>query len=351
MKRKYSFVIPVYNCEQYLETCVESILTQKGDHDFEILLVDDGSRDRSGRIADLLAEKDPRIRTFHKENGGAASARNFGLQQVTGAYVLFVDSDDTVEDRLLQYVDEALTENPEALVVFGMAFDYYRKDACVQSQILSCGHSGAFSVAQLLENCKAFFYDNALSSACNKVFKTAVIRKYGLEMKSGMTLYEDFDFVLRYLAYVEQVFCIAKPFYHYRNNLETIHLNSRVASLDKLQKNMRILFRSARKLSAESAGLKEVCTNLYLLLLWQHLKGKKYSVAELSSCTVTYCAEPDFRAMLAPDVQLGSFEQKLFLRIENEEFRELHREILKSKWITNTKRTIKKMMRAVGMKR
>ena len=103
--------------------------------------------------------------------------------------------------------------------------------------------------------------------------------------------------------------------------------------------------------TAVSAGLKEVCTNLYLLLLWQHLKGKKYSVAELSSCTVTYCAEPDFRAMLAPDVQLGSFEQKLFLRIENEEFRELHREILKSKWITNTKRAVKKMMRAVGMKR
>ena len=65
MKVKYSFVIPVYGCEQYLEACVESILSQKGDHAFEIILVDDGSRDRSGQIAVMLARKDSRIRTFH----------------------------------------------------------------------------------------------------------------------------------------------------------------------------------------------------------------------------------------------------------------------------------------------
>ena len=351
MKRKYSFVIPVYNCEPYLESCVASILSQKGVSDFEIILVDDGSKDRSGRIADMLALRDSRIRTFHKENGGAASARNFGLQQVTGEYVLFVDSDDTVEDQLLQSVEEALAENPDALVIFGMAFDYYRKETCIRSQVLSCAHAGMFSVKRLLEESKVFFDDNALSSACNKVFKTDVIRKHGLEMKPGMTLYEDFDFVLRYLACVEWVCCIAKPFYHYRNNLETIHLNSRVASLDKLQENMQVLFQSARKCSSESTGLKEVCANLYMMLLWQHLKGKKYSVAELKSCTGTYCADPDFRAMMTPDVHMGAFEKELFRKIESGEFQELHREILKRKLMTNVKRIVKKMMRTVGIKR
>lgn len=351
MKIKYSFVIPVYGCEQYLEACVESILSQKGDHAFEIILVDDGSRDRSGQIADMLARKDSRIRTFHKENGGAASARNFGLQQVTGDYVLFIDSDDTVEDQLLQCVDEALAEHPEALVIYGMTFDYYRKDVCIRSQLLSCGHNGVYSVKQLLEEGKAFFYDNALSSACNKVFQAAVLRKLGLEMQPGMTLYEDFDFVLRYLACAEQVHCIAKPFYRYRNDLEEAHLDRRVASLEKLQENMRMLFRSALELSPESTALKEVCVGLYMMLLWQHLKGKKYSIEELSSCAAAYCAEPAFRAMLVPEVHLGSFEQKLLRRIEQGEFRELQREIQKSRLKTNIKRIVKKSMRAVGMKR
>ena len=351
MKIKYSFVIPVYGCEQYLEACVESILSQKGDHDFEIILVDDGSKDRSGQIADMLAEKDSRIRTFHKENGGAASARNFGLQQVTGEYVLFIDSDDTVEDQLLQSVEAALAENPESLVIFGMAFDFYRKGVHIRSQVLSCCHNGVYSVKQLLEECKDFFYDNALSSACNKVFSTEIIREHSLEMKSGMTLYEDFDFVLRYLACVEQVHCIAKPFYHYRNDLETIHLNSRVASLDKLQENMRTLFRSARELSDKSVELKEVCVNLYMLLLWQHLKVSRYTVAEIKQYTVPYCTEPYFRAMLTPEVRLGGFEKELFRKVENGEFRKLHRGILTSRMKSNVSRIVKKIMRTAGIKR
>ena len=351
MKKKYSFVIPVYGCEQYLEACVESILSQKGDHDFEIILVDDGSRDRSGQIADMLAEKDSRIRTFHKENGGAASARNFGLQQVTGEYVLFIDSDDTVEDQLLQSVEAALAENPESLVIFGMAFDFYRKGVHIRSQVLSCCHNGVYSVKQLLEECKDFFYDNALSSACNKVFSTEIIREHSLEMKSGMTLYEDFDFVLRYLACVEQVYCIPQPFYRYRNNLEIAHLNRRVASLDKVRENMLILFQSALALSTESVSLKEVCANLYMLLLWQHVKGKRYTVAELKQHTVLYCAEPVFRAMLVPDVHMGEFEKELFCKIENGEFKELHHRIQKSRMITTMKEIIKRAMSAVGIKR
>lgn len=351
MKIKYSFVIPVYGCEQYLEECVESILAQKGDHSFEVILVDDGSRDRSGQIADMLALRDNRIRTFHKENGGAASARNFGLQKVTGDYVLFVDSDDTVEDQLLQHVDAVLTENPDALVIFGMAFDYYRKDACIRSQVLSCGHTGVFSVKQLLEDCGEFFYDNALSSACNKVFSTQVIQEWGLAMKEGMTLYEDFDFVLRYLACVEQVYCVAHPFYHYRNDLEEVHLDSRVTSLDKVRENMSALFQSARSLVQESVALREVCGNLYMLLLWQHLKLSRYTVAELKQNTVPYCANPDFRAMLIPEVQLGGFEKELFCKVENGEFRKLYYEILKSRMRTNTKRIVKKMMRAAGIQR
>lgn len=348
---KYSFIVPVYGCEKYLEECVNSILAQKGGHDFEIILVDDGAKDRSGQIADELARQDPRVRTFHKENGGAASARNFGIREAKGQYLLFVDGDDTVEDQLLNSVNEVLEQSPDALVVFGMCFDYYRDQTYVRAQILSCSHEGCITVTQLLEDFKSFFYDNALSSACNKVFSAAVIREHGLEMKEGMTLYEDYDFVLRYLAHIEKMNCIPLPFYHYRNDLGAVNLDRRVASLEKVQENMRVLFSSILALSSESIQLKEVSANLYILLLWRHLKASNCTVSDLARQTTGYCAEPGFRVMLTPDVKMGDFENNIFQHIENGEFRELARYVQKKKYIALIKNEIKKIFSTIGLKR
>ena len=88
-----SIIVPVYNVEKYLHRCVDSILAQTFT-DFELLLINDGSRDNSGAICDEYAAKDSRIRVFHKENGGLSSARNLGLKNVRGTYIIFVDSDD-----------------------------------------------------------------------------------------------------------------------------------------------------------------------------------------------------------------------------------------------------------------
>lgn len=92
MNPKLSVIVPVYKAEKYLHRCVESILTQTFT-DFEILLIDDGSPDRSGEICDEYAKKDSRIKVFHKLNGGASDARNVGLDNAQGEYVCFVDSD------------------------------------------------------------------------------------------------------------------------------------------------------------------------------------------------------------------------------------------------------------------
>lgn len=90
-----SVIVPVYNIIPYLPRCVESLQKQTYP-ELEILLIDDGSTDDTPALCDRLAENDPRIRVFHKENGGPSSARNFGLTQAAGAYVGFVDSDDYV---------------------------------------------------------------------------------------------------------------------------------------------------------------------------------------------------------------------------------------------------------------
>lgn len=106
-----SVIVPVYNVEKYLHCCVDSILAQTFT-DIEVLLVDDGSTDGSGIICDEYAQKDSRVRVFHKMNGGVSSARNLGLDEATGKWIMFVDSDDKVAsmicEQLLHYADEGI---------------------------------------------------------------------------------------------------------------------------------------------------------------------------------------------------------------------------------------------------
>ena len=102
-----SVIVPVYNTEKYLHRCVDSILAQTFT-DFELLLIDDGSTDSSGAICDESAQKDSRVRVFHKENGGVSSARNLGLDKAKGKWVTFVDSDDWIKESFLNklYINE-----------------------------------------------------------------------------------------------------------------------------------------------------------------------------------------------------------------------------------------------------
>ena len=103
----FSAVVPVYNVESYLEKCVDSLIRQEDmDGKLEILLIDDGSQDQSGRMCDQLAERYPQIKVYHKKNGGLSSARNTGIEQAAGQYVFFVDSDDYVDTELCRRLQE-----------------------------------------------------------------------------------------------------------------------------------------------------------------------------------------------------------------------------------------------------
>ena len=97
---KISVIIPVYNAESTLRRCVDSVLAQTYT-DFECLLIDDGSTDKSGEMCDEYAAKDSRVRVFHKENGGVSSARNVGLDNAKGEWITFLDSDDYIEEEFL----------------------------------------------------------------------------------------------------------------------------------------------------------------------------------------------------------------------------------------------------------
>ena len=112
---KISVIIPVYNAEKYLRRCVDSILAQIFT-DFELLLIDDGSKDKSGVICDEYAKKDNRVKVFHKENGGVSSARNLGLDNARGEWIGFIDSDDMVKP---EYLDGLIRYQSRSSLVVG----------------------------------------------------------------------------------------------------------------------------------------------------------------------------------------------------------------------------------------
>lgn len=136
-----SIIVPVYQVENYIRQCVDSILAQTFT-DFELILVDDGSKDRSGQICDEYAVMDQRVKVFHKKNGGLSDARNYGMDQADGNYFMFVDSDDYIAPTMLEYLYTALINKEADIAVcnFLYFFEEDRKkdfSTNIQSEILS----------------------------------------------------------------------------------------------------------------------------------------------------------------------------------------------------------------------
>lgn len=353
---KFSFIIPVYACEAWLEECVTSILHQTCNESYEIILVNDGSADRSGEIADRLASSNPAVRAFHKPNGGAASARNYGISKAIGEYLLFVDGDDTLGEGLLQNVNVALQKDPNSLVLYGMSFDYYRNGSLARRECLCCAREGKVEKEELCASFAEFFRDNALSSSCNKVFRRDMIEQAELRFREGMTLYEDFDFVLRYLPSVRSCVFLNKPFYHYRNDLDRPHVHNRVTDLKKLRGNLRHLLESSELLYRAFQGLPgarqvmDIPVNLYIQLLEQHLMTSRDLPAELGASIADYLSEQRFRDALTVG-QLNGREMKLLRRCDAGEYAGIFEDFRKRRRISALKRMIKAVLRKAGLKK
>ena len=118
-----SIIVPVYNTEKYLDQCIQSVLVQTYTN-WELLLINDGSTDLSGTICDQYATKDRRIRVFHKENGGVSSARNVGLDNARGKWIMFIDADDWVEPSMLKELRTVALDNNADYVYCDLLFDY-----------------------------------------------------------------------------------------------------------------------------------------------------------------------------------------------------------------------------------
>lgn len=349
---KFSFIIPVYNCEKYLEDCVASIMAQSCG-DYEVLLIDDGSTDGSASICDRLAAQNNCVRVLHKSNSGAAGARNCGILEAKGEYLIFVDGDDRVDPCLLNMASFALCDNSQAMVIYGISFDYYYKDKYRYSENLSCKHEGSFGIQQVFARYQDFFGDNALSSACNKVFLREVILKNNIQFNTSMKLYEDYDFVLKYMLHINSVVCINKPLYRYKNDLESKKLGKRVRSIPALGVNLEPFMMSTSVAIGQYPQyfkpLADVACNLYMHLLERSLIYFNRKPAELRAELPAYCGLPVFRDFLEKGAELTSSQKMLLEQIDAEDFSGILRKYRKLHMRYIWKKRIKSALRFLGL--
>lgn len=212
-----SIIIPVYKVEQGINRCIESVLKQSY-KDWELLLIDDGSPDKSGIICNEYATKDNRIKVFHKENGGVSSARNMGLDRAKGDWIVFIDGDDTITSDYLKLIEENSTHD---LIVFGMATDKFTPEGKLHhtsSTLIPEKYIQQFG--KLQEDYSLINKSLNMESSCCKGFRRSIIEQNSLRFNNEMICFEDFDFVLRYMKCCKGTFC-SLPYiaYHYIQEL------------------------------------------------------------------------------------------------------------------------------------
>lgn len=208
MEQTYSqpqvtIIIPVYNANRYISRCLDSIIAQNFDA-FHVLLIDDGSTDYSLDICNNYANKDSRIKVFHKENEGVSIARQYGLDKVTTPYFIFCDSDDYVEPDYLEKLYDAIHVNCADMAICKYIEEY--ENCTIIPDLPETDING------LIHN---FLNDKVWGITWNKLYRTEIAKKYNIRFIPGLQMWEDLAFTIDYLLQVQKIAFIQKPLYHY----------------------------------------------------------------------------------------------------------------------------------------
>ncbi len=202
-----SVTVPVYNAAKYLDECVQSLLAQTY-KDYEIILVDDGSKDESVEICDRYAEEYENIRVIHKENGGVHTARNVGLENSKGDLVAFIDSDDLVDPQAFEIMIDALVKSNSDIVACGYRTEYGNIHLATHSVIPETRiFSGGKEAAKGISNGLTGFI-------WNKITKKSAIGS--LRFRDDIPICDDLFFNYQLMLRVEKAVVVDLPLYHYR---------------------------------------------------------------------------------------------------------------------------------------
>lgn len=232
---KVSIIVPIYGVEDYLTKCVESLLAQTHTN-LEIILINDGSPDSSGNIADTYAAQDSRVLVIHKENGGLSSARNAGLDRSTGEYICFVDADDWVESDYVESLLNAAVRVGADIAVCGFMNDFPAKSEA-RGFVRGTWTLGSRDALEALYGPDYLI----LTVAWNKLYRRDLFRTH--RFYEGM-IHEDEEIIATLFLDAQIITCFSRPLYHYRTRSGSITDRSKPVSIDgalALEHRLRVL--------------------------------------------------------------------------------------------------------------
>lgn len=285
-----SIIVPVYNAQKYIKRCVESIVNQTY-KDWELFLIDDGSKDESGTICNQLAKSDSRIQVFHTENQGASAARNRGLDEATGEYVTFVDADDWIETNHLQVLIDQVLPDVDLCINSFIADLYYGARPHHYEDIQTCNN---------VESITVFFTILLLHSQFlwNKLFRNNIIKANNIRFDTNVSLGEDNIFILEYLNYIKGLSSSSVCTYHYDQVEENpFSLGRRKRSEDvivyQLKRNFDAIFKLYEKYKMDL--LYNYASNYYYTRIFERVLvpsvKKKHGVANVPKDLSKYFAD------------------------------------------------------------
>ena len=205
---KYSVIIPVYNGEGTICRCLDSLLEQPHEN-AEILLINDGSRDKSAELCRQYAREHGCVRYFEKENGGVSSARNLGLEAAAGEYILFVDSDDYVTPDYFAVIDRAMEQWDPDMLLFSLKCFGVRNDVWETGEFFAEEDSETAEFVRKAS--KAYLYSNLMT----KSFRREIIRRHGLRFDEALQIGEDQLFIFAYTMHIKRMASIKNVLYRY----------------------------------------------------------------------------------------------------------------------------------------
>lgn len=273
----FSVIVPVYNVEKYLSACIDSVLKQSF-RDYELILIDDGSRDSSGAICDEYAGRDGRIKVIHKENGGLSDARNVGTACASGTYIVYIDSDDFVtSDSFLEDIYQKVQVTGSDIVLY--KFSKFSDDA---QELSDCTFSLAF-MDQIADGDELWYElvrrDSYYGMAWIKAFRRECAVSNGICFEEGL-LGEDMDWYFSLVLQAENICVIDRSYIAYRqrsgsitNSLKMKNLTDFVYILEKWSERIQREQIGERKKTALMGALAKYYANL--LITYSRLRDKE----------------------------------------------------------------------------
>jgi glycosyltransferase EpsJ len=209
-----SVIVPVYNTEIFLAQCIESIINQTYTK-IELILINDGSTDKSGALCEEYAKKDSRIIVIHKRNGGVSSARNVGLKQSTGDYIMFVDSDDWLDLNAIVSIISTDKEGKYEVIMYGIFLEALSQGKTLELKKDRHYKQAYNSLKEVRDVLPALIKDESINSMCNKAYKAKAIKGRGITMKESLSIAEDTLFNYQVFMKTETFYLLDTCLYHY----------------------------------------------------------------------------------------------------------------------------------------